>query len=255
AGRVLLAGAPDFPVGAGTGATRRQLCVRAPQEGFAALASAARELRELDALFAARHEPVERLSGAAATRERVLAALPQVQVAHLATHGFSLDASCAAVPGASRSLTLQSTAREAIAGEVPAVSGLAFSGAHLGAPATGILSDVDLAALDLRGVDWIALSACDSGLGPVRRGEGVFGMRRALRLAGARTVVMSLWEVDDEATAALMAAVYAQRFGRGRDVPTAMAAAQRETLAARRAAGQSVHPYYWAAFVAEGGWR
>ena len=255
AGRVLLAGAPDFPAGAGTGATRRQLCVRAPQEGFAALASAARELRELDALFAARHEPVERLSGAAATRERVLAALPQVQVAHLATHGFSLDASCAAVPGASRSLTLQSTAREAIAGEVPAVSGLAFSGAHLGAPATGILSDVDLAALDLRGVDWIALSACDSGLGPVRRGEGVFGMRRALRLAGARTVVMSLWEVDDEATAALMAAVYAQRFGRGRDVPTAMAAAQRETLAARRAAGQSVHPYYWAAFVAEGGWR
>ena len=80
-------------------------------------------------------------------------------------------------------------------------------------------------------------------------------MRRALRLAGARTVVMSLWEVDDEATAALMAAVYAQRFGRGRDVPTAMAAARRETLAARRAADQSDAPYYWAAFVAEGGWR
>jgi CHAT domain-containing protein len=80
-------------------------------------------------------------------------------------------------------------------------------------------------------------------------------MRRALRLAGARTVVMSLWEVDDAATADLMRALYQARFAEHRSVPAAMGAAMRATLARRRAAGQSDHPFYWAAFVGEGGWR
>jgi len=103
--------------------------------------------------------------------------------------------------------------------------------------------------------DWVALSACDSGLGPIGRNEGVFGMRRALRLAGARTVVMSLWQVDDAATADLMQELYRARFVDHRDVPEAMTTAMLATLKARRAAGLSDHPYYWAAFISEGGWR
>jgi CHAT domain-containing protein len=52
------------------------------------------------------------------------------------------------------------------------------------------------------------LSACDTGVGEIREGEGVFGLRRAFQVAGARTVVMSLWSVDDDATRAWMGGLY-----------------------------------------------
>ncbi|HEX6833803.1 MAG TPA: CHAT domain-containing protein, partial [Rudaea sp.] len=119
----------------------------------------------------------------------------------------------------------------------------------------GVLSAGELGTLDLSHAQWVALSACDSGLGPIGRNEGVFGMRRALRLAGARTVVMSLWQVDDAATADLMRVLYRARFVDHANVPEAMAAAMRATIATRRSASQSDHPYYWAAFISEGGWR
>jgi len=151
---------------------------------------------------------------------------------------------------------LQASAEETAA--LPPLSGLAFAGASLAearAP-IGILSAAELAGLDLGRADWVALSACDSGMGPIGRAEGVFGMRRAARLAGARTVVMSLWQVDDEATAGLMTALYRARFSEERrTVPDAMAAAQRQLLESRREQGLSDHPYYWAAFVSEGSWR
>ena len=66
---------------------------------------------------------------------------------------------------------------------------------------------------------------------------------------------MSLWEVDDASTADLMQALYRARFTEHADVPAAMADAMKSTLAARRAAGFSAHPYYWAAFIGEGGWH
>jgi CHAT domain-containing protein len=67
---------------------------------------------------------------------------------------------------------------------------------------------------------------------------------------------MSLWQVDDEATAGLMTALYRARFSEERrTVPDAMAAAQRQLLESRREHGLSDHPYYWAAFVSEGSWR
>ena len=134
---------------------------------------------------------------------------------------------------------------------------LAFSGASIapGGPALGVLSAGELGTLDLSHMDWIALSACDSGLGPIGRNEGVFGMRRALRMAGARTVVMSLWQVDDAATADLMQNLYRARFVEHADVPDALATAMRAVVAARRAKGESDHPYFWAAFISEGGWR
>jgi CHAT domain-containing protein len=182
--------------------------------------------------------------------------LPQANIAHLATHGFSLDETCAN-PG-SRGVTLdRAQPRNAAAVQESTLSGLAFSGASIapGSPALGVLSAGELGTLDLSHMDWIALSACDSGLGPIGRNEGVFGMRRALRMAGARTVVMSLWQVDDAATADLMQNLYRARFVEHADVPDAMATAMRAVIAARRAKGESDHPYYWAAFISEGGWR
>lgn len=258
ASRTLLAGAPDFAaMRADSAGASRQLCLRAARDGFAAIPNAARELDDLDALFAksSTNAQVNVVRGAQATKQNVLAALPLANVVHLATHGFSLDESCADSDN-SRGVTLAGMPGADSAGQM-AVSGLAFSGADLaqGATSVGVLSAGELATLDLSQVSWIALSACDSGLGPIGRNEGVFGMRRALRLAGARTVVMSLWQVDDAATADLMGALYRARFVAHDDVPEAMAHAMRTVIDARRRSGLTDHPYYWAAFIGEGGWR
>ena len=69
-------------------------------------------------------------------------------------------------------------------------------------------------SLNLGGVEWAVLSACDTGVGEISAGEGVFGLRRAFQVAGARTVIMSLWSVDDQATRAWMRALYEGRFQR-----------------------------------------
>jgi len=258
--KMLLAGAPDFAAhdvaaSASGESAARQLCLRATREGFAAIPNAGRELDDLDTLLSADAgaDHVQIVRGAQATKQAVLAALPQANVIHLATHGFSLDESCAQEN--SRGVTLQRANDDAVQGA--GLSGLAFSGASVSehAQPVGVVSSGELATLDLSHVSWIALSACDSGLGPIGRNEGVFGMRRALRLAGARTVVMSLWQVDDAATADLMGALYRARFNAHADVPVSMADAMRHVIAARRAAGASDHPFYWAAFIGEGGWR
>jgi len=255
----LLAGAPNFPqLEKSVDAASRQLCLRATRQGFAAIPNAARELDELHALLAPQDAKIRVVAGADATKENVLAALPQANIIHLATHGFSLDGSCAEVASA-RGVTLDEdkSGRPSTTSNASTLSGLAFSGAQIaeGHEPVGVLSAPEIGTLDLTHADWVALSACDSGLGPIGRNEGVFGMRRALRLAGARTVVMSLWQVDDAATADLMQTLYRERFVAHRDVPAAMAQAMRSVLDARRAAGQSDHPYYWAAFIGEGGWR
>jgi CHAT domain-containing protein len=270
--QMLLAGAPDFP-GATVAAAdvQRQLCRRATRQGFAAIPNAARELDGLQALLStpSTTSQITLMDGARATKANVLAALPRANIAHLATHGFSLDESCsddraepdaATGPAATRGVTLdrpQATAAAQGIADAGILSGLAFSGASLvpGSAPVGVLSAGELGTLDLSHLDWIALSACDSGLGPIGRNEGVFGMRRALRLAGARTVVMSLWQVDDAATADLMQSLYRARFVAHEDVPDAMATAMRTLIATRRASKESDHPYYWAAFISEGGWR
>ncbi len=255
----LLAGAPAFATTKSDAAiTSRQLCVRATQDGFSAIPNAGRELDALRALLSTSTSQITMVRGADATKQHVIDALTQANIVHLATHGFSLDESCADAAG-SRGVMLgrAATTDVSVAESTSVVSGLAFTGANLvnGEEPIGILSAGELATLDLSKVSWIALSACDSGLGPIGRNEGVFGMRRALRLAGARTVIMSLWQVDDAATADLMETLYRQRFVAHDDIPDAMAAAMRAVVASRRAEGKSDHPYYWAAFVSEGSWR
>ena len=99
------------------------------------------------------------------------------------------------------------------------------------------------------------LSACDTGVGEVKAGEGVFGLRRAFQVAGVNTVIMSLWSVDDQATRQWMRALYDARLVQRLDTADSVRAAALSVLRARRAKGQSTHPFYWAAFVAAGDWR
>ncbi len=99
------------------------------------------------------------------------------------------------------------------------------------------------------------LSACDTGLGQLRAGEGVFGLRRAFQVAGARTVVMSLWQVEDRSARVWMRALYEGRLVQGLDTADAVREASLSVLRDRRARQQSTHPFYWAGFVAAGDWR
>jgi CHAT domain-containing protein/tetratricopeptide (TPR) repeat protein len=153
------------------------------------------------------------LSGAAASTDRVLAELGTIKYAHLATHGFFADPSFRSVFRLDPALfAFDRGGRERIgAGAVnPMVmSGLVFAGANRpGTPGRGVLTGEALLDRDLSGLELAVLSACETGLGNVADGQGVFGLQRAFHLAGCRNVVASLWKVNDEATAALMGEFY-----------------------------------------------
>jgi len=119
----------------------------------------------------------------------------------------------------------------------------------------GILTAEEVASLNLNGVEWAVLSACDTGLGEVRVGEGVLGLRRAFQVAGVHTVIMSLWSVEDQATLEWMRALYVGRTQKGLSTAEAMRAASLSVLRARRARGLTTHPFYWGGFIAAGDWR
>jgi hypothetical protein len=128
-------------------------------------------------------------------------------------------------------------------------SGLALAGVNQrsASSASGVLSALEVTGIDLAGTQLVTLSACETGLGEVRNGEGVYGLRRALVLAGAETQVMSLWKVDDAATRDLMIAYYTSLEGGGE-----RAGAMREVQRALLAAPATAHPFYWASFIVSG---
>jgi hypothetical protein len=121
-----------------------------------------------------------------------------------------------------------------------------FTGGALPAEAEdGILTAEDVSGLDLLATELVVLSACETGLGEVRTGEGVFGLRRAFVLAGAKTLVMSLWKVPDAQTRELMEDFY-RRILQGEGRVAALRAAQ---LAMKE---KYPDPYYWGAFICQG---
>ncbi len=165
---------------------------------------------------------VVRLSGARATKGRVRTSLPGKRYLHLATHGYfaAPEVASALVPedtGAPHH-SLEGMDRSEVRGLYPGLlSGLIFAGANRPPrdPVTGlidfgsaVMTAEEIAGLDLSACDLAVLSACETGRGSVAGGEGVLGLQRAFHQAGARTVVASLWRVDDQATAALMALFY-----------------------------------------------
>jgi CHAT domain-containing protein/Tfp pilus assembly protein PilF len=113
----------------------------------------------------------------------------------------------------------------------------------------GILTALEVTGLNLWGTKLVALSACDTGVGEVKNGDGVYGLRRALVLAGAETQVMSLWAVSDKATRELMVSYYRMlQQGQGRG--EALRQVQLEMLKKMNRR----HPYYWASFIQSGEW-
>jgi CHAT domain-containing protein/tetratricopeptide (TPR) repeat protein len=188
------------------------------------------------------------LFGDAATKVAVVS-LHSPRILHIATHGF-FEPGMKASSGSESSGVAGGLAAELP--ESPLVhSGLIFAGFNRpGRKENGRLTALEASAMDLWGTKLVVLSACETGVGEVENGEGVYGLRRGLVLAGASTVVMSLWRVDDDATRDLMVAYYAAlEKGGGRS--EALRDAQLATFAMK---GRR-HPYFWAGFIPTGDWR
>lgn len=114
----------------------------------------------------------------------------------------------------------------------------------------GVLTVLEVAGLNLAGTKLVVLSACETGLGDIANGEGVYGLRRALAIAGVESQLITLWLVDDEATKDLMTSYY----GRLRK-NVERSAALRQTQLEMLISPQYQRPYYWAAFIPSGEWR
>ena len=251
---------------------------------FTPLPGTAEEAQALQALL-----PQAQVRTRAQATETALKQANAPRLLHIATHGFFLAPESVSKAD-TRGLRFKLTSSGA-GGVWPASadnpllrSGLGLAGANARGAVTdatddGILTAFEAAALNLWGAQLVVLSACDTGVGEVRNGEGVYGLRRALVLAGAETQVMSLWPVSDRGTRDLMTEYYrrllTQGEGRGealRQVQLRMLAGQAGTAdnadrllvkkevpsvtpaAAQKAARDYSHPYYWAGFIQSGEW-
>ena len=196
---------------------------------FAPLAGAAQEAHAIHELF-----PGARILAGAEATESALKHVDAPSILHVATHGFFLPSAPGAV---SRNPLLR--------------SGLALAGANRrsGGADDGIFTALEASGLNLWGTRLVTLSACDSGIGEIRSSEGVYGLRRAFVLAGAESLVMSLWAVSDSVTREMMTAFYTglrQGLGRGE-------ALRQAQLAMLKRKGRQ-HPFYWASFIQSGEW-
>ncbi len=217
--------------------------------------------------------------GDRATEKVIRDLAPQYRILHLATHGYFAPPSrisALSTPDGSATFSLERSSQNRPTGYHPGVlSGLVLAGAN-NAPDTnqddGIFTALEFSQLDLRGADCVVLSACRTGLGSVAGGEGLLGLQRAFQIAGTRTTVASLWDVDSTITKELMIRFYEHMY---HPDPTKRAASRIEAL--RRAQlslldnpglarggedeladadrARRLPPRYWAAWVLSGDWR
>ncbi len=266
AGRGLLAlGGADFDLESGGDAGPAALrsggvaCERFRDVKFSALPATRLEVGDVASRWRARGLKATELTGADASETRLKQLAPSCGALHLATHGFFLGGECARSSSATRGIgglapsdAVAASSATPNAANALRLAGLALTGANRrgsGAGEDGVLTAEEISALDLSGVHEVVLSACDSGVGDIAAGEGVLGLQRAFRIAGARSLVMSLWPVEDAATRAWMDAYYDARLAGGAGVAASVRAADRARLAALRRAKSPTPPHLWAGFI------
>ncbi len=200
-----------------------------------------REVNLIDSLYRIKNVPVKTLMSNVAVEDSLKNA-QSPKVLHIATHGFFLES---AEPD-------DESADEYV--ENPLLrSGLILAGANsfirsgkISESSTleddGILTAYEAMNLNLDQTELVVLSACETGLGEVKNGEGVYGLQRAFQVAGADAIIMSMWTVDDDATQELMTNFYKEWLTTG-DKHKAFINAQKQLKAKWKS------PYYWGAFV------
>ena len=251
-GRSLIVANPDFgvtPSDAAPAPKQSQArTIDLSRARFTPLPGTAAEAAALKALI----PEAEVRTGGEAT-EAAIRAVHGPRVVHLATHGFFLGLNAPPGGGSGSRALVHDTASVAgiSATDNPLLrSGLAFAGANTrGANGgdDGILTALEAASLDLWGTRMAVMSACETGVGETRRGDGVYGLRRALVVAGAESQVMSLWQVSDEGTRALMTDFY-----KNLKAGVPRSAALRQVQLQMLRSGTRKHPYYWASFILSG---
>ena len=208
------------------------------------------------------------LRKAQATEEAFRQQAPKANFLHIATHGFFVEAA-PLTTGSKNSAKIDNPGLQ---------SGLVLAGANQPIQAgldDGILTASEVAELDLTGVEQAVLSACETGLGKSLAGEGLLGLQRAFQLAGARTVVASMWKVPDLATKELMTRYYENIWEKKMGKLEALREAQlwmlkegkkrgidAETVDTKNApkpavveTGNRMPPLYWGAWVLSGAWN
>ena len=222
------------------------------RKALVALPGTAAEVRAVDSLLQARKWQTLSLAGAFALEEAVKR-VQHPRLLHLATHGFFLQ---------EQKIKYETPSDQGAPPDLedPMLrSGLYFAGANRalrGSPSSsglddGVLTAFEATGLDLQGTELVVLSACQTGLGENQNGEGVFGLRRALQVAGAESVMMSMWSVPDQETRELMTLFYDQWLS-GKDKPAALRSAQlQERAVVKERYGQDL-PSYWGAWVLVG---
>lgn len=193
-----------------------------------------KELDEIVALFKQNKIAYQDFEGSKASEDEIKS-ISMPQVLHIATHGFFLP-----------SVVISEHPKNPLLR-----SGLLMAGCqrkpHLQNPEIndGVLTAFEVSTLSLYKTSLVVLSACETGLGDVKNGEGVYGLQRAFLMAGAEQVMMSLWKVDDEATREFMVLFY-QGWITLNDIDQAHYYAQNKLRK------KYAHPYYWGAFVISG---
>ncbi len=290
AGGIQYDAAPEEPAGAGGDSVRRPVAVEhLKRGGFAFLPGTLAEAEQVVRQYKAVVEGgrVVLLSGARARERRVKELLVRRwRYVHLATHGFFArpeelsERRFGAVQGAVHMEAAWERGDRLFSPLL--LSGLVFAGATggTGREEDGLFTAEEVAGLDLEGTELVVLSACDTGLGKLAGGEGVLGLQRAFHVAGARTVVSSLWRVDDAATSVLMEEFYRNLWQRSMGPLEALRAAQLFVLhnpdqvrqrterfltglaergialqtAELPSGGRRSHPGVWAGFLLSGQW-
>ncbi len=181
--------------------------------------------------------------------EKNLKAINGPAILHIATHGYFLadaevgDKAAAGIQAENAKENPLLRSGLLLAGASNTMSG--ETSPDLESNDNGVLTAYEAMNLNLQGTDLVVLSACETGLGDVRAGEGVYGLQRAFQVAGASTMVMSLWKVDDAATQQLMSAFYANLIKGGSRLK-AFKQAQIQLMTKFK------EPYYWGAFTVLG---
>jgi CHAT domain-containing protein/Tfp pilus assembly protein PilF len=181
--------------------------------------------------------------------EAFLKKLQSPSILHIATHGFFLEDIGKEASGLGRFI-----GGDQVNGSLNPLlhSGILLAGAQKtatgirGEGEDGILYAYEAMNLDLDNTDLVILSACETGLGKIRNGEGVYGLQRALIIAGAQTIVMSLWKVSDEVTQQLMIEFYNYWM-------TGVSKREAFIKAQTKIRNEHPEPYYWAPFIMIGG--
>ena len=182
--------------------------------------------------------------------KQALKTVHRPEILHIGTHGRFLDNKLQTVPQKDKSKVPLDA--EKLKVENPLLrSWLFFAGANRGrnTESDGILTALEAAQLDLWGTKLVVLSACETAVGETKTGDGVYGLRRALVLAGSESQLMSLWSVSDRGTRDLMIEYYTRlKAGEGRS--DALRNVQLKMLTDPK----RNHPYYWASFIQSGEW-